>query len=584
MSCTVYVKIPDAVYYITANTGKTLAVDGSLDDATPVKLVTKSDVSGHAKLRQLWKIRYVGNGCYGIRSLYKSDKVLGISGGTGRISSAGTADYVSSFDNFELWKIEQVGSSYVLQNCGTTTSKQCLKPMNSLAVSMTYTQGDGAFAWTLTPDTAVPDLMILIDADTCFPVNGSVKSVSLGESATLEDLNLIVSYISQHGNTTNYYWQVSDSSIASITGSNNKVSALARGEATISLHAGSSTNTPMYFTLHVPWVDDGVYYIRNWVSNKYLEASSSSVGESVCGEMFNGEDSQLWEITYLGNREYSIQSHDWHHRYIGIDSDSSEQGVEVVIRQGSLTAGMKWTFTQMESGGFRISAQCAPDLFLKTTAMSSDHSVKLYAPENPGFQFSEWLFCEYSNQIVPEIQEQSNLCWVTCARMASFKYMKSPINQGSAVQFVHGNHRVIPDEVDTMLNHTGVAQHTAEALEYILGWEGCAYYERYAVYSENVLVSLLDAGNVVIAERYEDPQKCGHSYLVYDYWYNSSTGRNEFYIYDPAAECGSSSLIRSYAWLCDGDNAYDSSHKDGRVWLAIVTYRIGMYEHTISDS
>jgi hypothetical protein len=30
-----------------------------------------------------------------------------------------------------------------------------------------YVSGNGGFTWTLTPDTAVPDLMMLIDADTC---------------------------------------------------------------------------------------------------------------------------------------------------------------------------------------------------------------------------------------------------------------------------------------------------------------------------------------------------------------------------------------------------------------------------------
>ena len=587
MSCTVYVKIPDAVYYITANTGATLAVDGILDDGAPIKQVTKSNVAGHAKIRQLWKIRYVGNGCYGIRSLYKSDRAMSSDvGGTARLDVVGTADTVAAFPDNALWKIEQVGSGYVLQNCGFTTGKRCLRPSGSIGIVITYEPGNNAFVWTLTPDTAVPDLMILIDADTCFPVNGSVKSVSLGESATLEDLNLIVSYISQYGNTTNYYWQVNDSGIASITGSNNKVSALARGETTISLHASSSTNTPMYFTLHVPWVDDGTYYIRNWETDRYIEAETAGY---VHGKSFYPGSTQLWDITYVGNREYTIHSNQISNCYLGINGDASTEGALVMTKSANLTAGTKWTFTKMDSGAFRISAQCAPDLYIRTLASESPY-IRQYAPEDSGSQYSEWLFCEYSDQVAHEMQTEENWCWVTCARMASFKYMKSPISQVSASYYAkvydHFEQYNLPHTLYPILGDTnlvlgdGSAELTARALEYILGWEGCTYYGEYIVYSETVLRSLLDAGNVIIAGRL--PAKgVGHAYVVYGYSYNSTLGRYQYHMYDPGYGDEGASITRTYAWLYNGDYAYYSDHRDGRVWMWLVTYRIGDYTNTM---
>jgi len=46
----------------------------------------------------------------------------------------------------------------MLQNGGTTTSKQCLRPSGTSVVTSMYVSGNGGFTWTLTPDTAGPHL------------------------------------------------------------------------------------------------------------------------------------------------------------------------------------------------------------------------------------------------------------------------------------------------------------------------------------------------------------------------------------------------------------------------------------------
>jgi len=582
LTCTVYVTIPDAVYYITSNTGVTLAVDGSLNQGAPVKLVNKSDVPGHAKIRQLWKINYLFDGYYSIRSLYKSDRCLWVSGNQAKLSNV-----ASVFSDSELWKIEQNSSGYVLQNCGTTTNKQCLRPSGTSVVTSMYVSGNGAFTWTLTPDTAVPDLMMLIDADTCLPVNGALKAVSMGESKTLADMNLIVSYISQNANTTDYYWQISNPGIASITGPNNKVTALARGDTTITLHASGSTNTPMFFSLHVPWVDDGLYYIRNWLTDQFMEASTSTSGDEVLGNtFFAGEPSQLWAVTYLGNREYSIRSCDWHQSYLGIKQDIPTSVAEVVLRQGNLTSGMKWTFTPTERGALKIKAQSAAgDWYITNSSEYVGHPFVQRPYVFNDTQCSDWLFCEYSNQVGHETQEENMWCWVTCARMASFLYMKSPITQSSAAYYTHmnGSRELAPELEDSNpALDSGNSIETSKALEYILGWNGCTYYtkaQEKEIYRESVLMDLLDAGNVVIAGR-QSANDSGHVCLIYGYFYNSTIGENQYNIYDPAISGENPTIVRTYEWICNGQDAYFEDHRDARKWGWIVTYCIGPYAAT----
>lgn len=73
-TCSVTVTVADNTYYIK-NSSLYLAVDGSLLEYAPLKLLDQQS-TGPAKIRQLWKLQYVGNGFYGIRSLYKLDMAL----------------------------------------------------------------------------------------------------------------------------------------------------------------------------------------------------------------------------------------------------------------------------------------------------------------------------------------------------------------------------------------------------------------------------------------------------------------------------------------------------------------------------
>jgi len=521
--------------------------------------------------------------------MYKSDRAMAISdSGTADLEIVGTSDIVEAFHSDALWKIDQVGTGYVLRSCRYATADRCLRPNgSSIATIGIYEPGNNAFVWTLTPDTAVPDLMMLIDPDTCLPVNGALRSLSLGHSANLENLNLIVSYISQSANTTNYYWQVSNPNIATITGPNNWVTAQARGETTITLHADGSTNTPMYFTLHVPWVDDGVYYIRNWGADQFIATSTVSPEGGIWGGAFPDESSKLWVVTYLGNREYSIKSYLWQEKYLGIEYDASTAGAKMVMRQGNLTSGMKWTFTPTERGALKIKAQSAAGDWYVTNSLENYS----YPFTQRSYVFndtlcSDWLFCEYSNQPIHEDQITPHWCWVACARIASSRFMKSPITQDSAAYYVWLNEHIDARTLHPVIEegspalYSGQATQVAQAIEYILGWENCTYYTKEktsTVYKESVLRDLLDAGNVIIVGRQLNSTG-GHGYVVYDYTYNAEIGKYQYYLYDPSMNSSATTLVRTYAWIRNGQDAYYSEHRDSLQWKWTVAYRIGEYD------
>ena len=215
--------------------------------ADAIKQVAKSNTAGHAKIRQLWKIKYMGDGYYSIRSLYKSDKCMQIKSGSASLLTVGLQDYVSAFPSKALWKIESVGVGYVLQNCWTEGTKQCLKPSSEGATTSVYGGVDSSFVWNLTKDTAVPDMLLLIDKNSALPVtNPSIRIPSL-TTTDLDDLGLVISFVSQ---TTNEQygigWGSSNTSVATVTGSTGVVTPRTAGSAVISASHAKAYNTVQY--------------------------------------------------------------------------------------------------------------------------------------------------------------------------------------------------------------------------------------------------------------------------------------------------------------------------------------------------
>ena len=247
LTCTVYVTLADGVYYLTANTGKTLAVDGSLKDDTPVKLVTKNNSIVNEKVRQLWKIKYLGDGYYSIRSLYKSDKCIQKGSDKAALLTVGLQDYLAMFPSDALWKIEDVGTGYLLQNCWTQSTKQCLKASDETAIVSYYSSGENAFVWTITADTSVQDMLLLIDTNTALPVTNPTKEIPNFRSTIPGDLGLVISFISQTTNEQNgITWESSNTSVATVSSPSYVFPKATSGSVVIKASHDSAYNTVQY--------------------------------------------------------------------------------------------------------------------------------------------------------------------------------------------------------------------------------------------------------------------------------------------------------------------------------------------------
>ncbi len=96
---------------------------------------------------------------------------------------------------------------------------------------------------------------------------------------------------------------------------------------------------------------------------------------------FHGGDTQKWSFSHLGDGYYSIKSARSSSTpyYLGVINDSTNLDVDVVLRSGSLTNGMKWKVEKTANGAYKIIPKTgeSKDYVLATTTSSAANGYKL---------------------------------------------------------------------------------------------------------------------------------------------------------------------------------------------------------------
>ena len=89
---------------------------------------------------------------------------------------------------------------------------------------------------------------------------------------------------------------------------------------------------------------NGVYFIKNKRTAKYadIEGPYMTEGTQIHQWEFNGNSSQRWIFTHLGDGYYSIKSaNSVSDYYMGVQNDGTATDTPIVLRTGTLTDGMK---------------------------------------------------------------------------------------------------------------------------------------------------------------------------------------------------------------------------------------------------
>lgn len=185
-SCTVYVKIPDGVYYI-----KNAAVSKYLQNSGADAGVAAKDTSAETKYSQLWKITYVANGRYVIRPMDNTSKALTI-GTSGYISVANATSNNAALTSSYLWSIGRDSDGIYFQQNGVSSKTITTYITNTTIIVYPNTYNTNTFChWSLEDVKGI----FLRDAETSEIITpNTVKYIELGESLSYSQLGINYEY------------------------------------------------------------------------------------------------------------------------------------------------------------------------------------------------------------------------------------------------------------------------------------------------------------------------------------------------------------------------------------------------------
>ena len=198
-TCTVYVKLADGVYYIkNVSSNKYVNVEnGKIKNQTNVYQYAKY-TSDPSRLRQLWKIKYLGNGYYSIRPMHKLNMGLDVTGSNVDIYTIGTSDTLSGVASYAKWTINGVsGGRFALYNNGSSSKALALESQsasNSVNICVQSFNSTLTQLWTFEKISNPPSGILLYNSSTGSRISSVSQWIAPGERMGLTMMGIVPAY------------------------------------------------------------------------------------------------------------------------------------------------------------------------------------------------------------------------------------------------------------------------------------------------------------------------------------------------------------------------------------------------------
>ena len=354
------VTIPNGIYQIknTINGLYMSVMDAGITDGT--QLIQQGLYNTDPlQLGQLWRITQVLPGYYNIRPLHMQG--MGMTYYIGDLGIQHIGD-VDSFSQQVMWEIFYESSGYVFRNVESGTTILPIANSNAPGTALKlddYSSTNTYFRWTPTLIGSVNSDLLLYDTATGGLTSNAVRYVAPGETLSLSQLQLAISFSSAVTMDQSVTWAASDPSAVTVNAATGTVKGLTPCTTT-TVTATKIVNGITYtesYTLHVTAVPEGEHFIRSKSSGKYVDIKDQimAAGTVIHQWDFHGGDTQRWVFTHLDDGTYTIHSaNSIDTYYLGVSGDSTANDHPVVLRTGPLTHGMKWKISITDSGAYKL--------------------------------------------------------------------------------------------------------------------------------------------------------------------------------------------------------------------------------------
>ncbi len=463
LSCSVKVHYPDGVYKIKSMSSlKCLEVkNNGIFDGTDVQI--NQEVGGNdqlEKLKQMWKVHYLGDGMYSIRPMSIITSGLTIdydNGNTAEIMNYGTVDYIEHYSFFH-WEME-----YVTQN-----AYKLIHDIGNEEVLRTYSVNNGEVPaldeyvystyclWLFEKIENPPEGVILYktvsgtDNVTIVKNSNNTIEVTLGDNKSMiNDYGYIPVVYSPNTLAQTIYSYTYTSDLISTTGCDG-FSAVSTGNAVFCYDAWISGNPYYSYCISVLIRTPLTYcIIRNIESDKYIDIDGTTVsnGSLIVQYAFHTEPSHVWQLVHVGNGYYAFKSEASNTAlYLGVSNDSTAQDASVVLRSGSVTNGMQWRIA-VSSNGNRIlyNKNSSKAMAIGTASSANGVAVKQKSYTNNNDFYDEWRLVDLNIQLpTPTFQQcTSSWCWAASAQMIARTKYPTETNNGTGQQILNEQRKAV---------------------------------------------------------------------------------------------------------------------------------------------
>ena len=415
-TCIIYVYIIDGVYTIqNVNSSYYLGVKNSSFSTGASLTQTNAPTlasSIEKKLAGLWKVYYLGKGCYTVRPMHKLDMALDVTGSSLDIRQMGLTDSLSSVPAYGQWAIKWDSNGYVFANDAYTYREMQVENASTnlyANVVISNSTNSNNCRWTLSKVTSPPSGVLLY-----YPPTGAVystsllKTVAVDETRTLTDLNIAGTVYSGSFINQTIYWESSNEDVATVNKTTGAVTGVSEGTVTITAYSAINSNLKTTYQLEVLPFVDGTYFIKNREFGKYLQINDNdaSNGYSTSGSImeqwsFDSGEYQKWMLTSLDNGYYKITSAE-SDLALSVQADqASSSDLELVQEAYTGAYRQQWKITETSYGSYKIKARSSEGLeddlvmavgdSLANGADGTNIEQRLY--KNNTSYMDEWYVC-----------------------------------------------------------------------------------------------------------------------------------------------------------------------------------------------
>jgi len=296
--CSVYVILPNGVYYfnnVASDYGIEFVNESSYGENEPLT-AWERDATEPVERFKLFKLSYLGNGLYSIRSMLDNTKGWTRYGTQLVSTTIGTTD--SSVPMTAQWYIRHNGSGYyIYSRYGTSRTVTCPDDIYEdwNIVLSSYSPTNVMQSWVI---EKIDALYRGID------IREKKTSMSIGETYTF----VATTYSTYDGEySLALCWETGNFRIASVGYTTGEVLAKNSGDTSVTVYMDDYPATQTSVTLTVKpqttqtsGIKSGsVYMIKNVSKNKYLKAADSNVLTLASQDEMDGK--QLWYVEWTGS-------------------------------------------------------------------------------------------------------------------------------------------------------------------------------------------------------------------------------------------------------------------------------------------